>query len=147
MLKPKFLILILVVVAVIAASTTYYTLRTSLEIPEAENLVIEGIKVNREASVMTGVVVKNIGDKPVTVEKIVLIRVQTGLVVCSSTINPPAVIQPGETEIVRVSCELDHYYKKEGCDYKVLAVTSEGKAAKYVFGYPMTLEELGFAVE
>jgi hypothetical protein len=145
--KKPLAIIVLIIVAVIVVSAAYQLVQASMQMPAAENLKIEGIKVNRKADTMTGVVVKNIGSKPESIVKVTVIRVQSRLAIFTKDFPTPVVVNPGETEIVRVSCELDHYYREEGCDYKVLLVTSEGKAAVYVFGYPMTVEELEFAKE
>ncbi|MHC1589397.1 MAG: hypothetical protein ACXQTQ_00350 [Candidatus Hecatellaceae archaeon] len=146
-LKKPLVIIALIVVAVIVVAAAYQLVQASMQMPAAENLKIEGIKVNRKADTMTGIVVKNVGSKPESIVKVTVIRVQSRLAIFTKDLPTPVVVNPGETGIVRVSCELDHYYRKEGCDYKVLLVTSEGKAADYVFGYPMTVEELGYARE
>ena len=146
-LKKPLTVIVLIVVAVVVAAVAYNLVQASLQIPTSENLKIEGIKVNRKADTMTGIVVKNVGSKPESVVKVTVIRVQSRLAIYSEELPNPIVINPGEAKTVKVSCFLDHYYRKEGCDYKVLIITGEGKAATYVFGYPMTLEELGFGME
>lgn len=144
--RRKILIIpVLVVVAVVAVFLVYQMVQASFQLPPAENLKIEGIKVNRKADTMIGITVKNVGSKPEQVAKVTVIRVQSRLAIYSKDFTPLVTVNPGETKTVEVFCELDHYYRKEGCDYKVLLITSEGKAATYVFGYPMTVEELGFA--
>ncbi len=131
-LSKTSVVLTLVAVAMLSTFLLYYWGIASRTLSESEDLHIEEVNINRKTSTLTGVTLKNLGSKPISVIRAEMTKVQTGILLCSSTISPPIVINQREIKIISLSFPL----APEGADYKIVAVTLDNTAASYTFGYP-----------
>ncbi|MHC1563911.1 MAG: hypothetical protein ACXQTF_01100 [Candidatus Hecatellaceae archaeon] len=123
---------VLVILGMILTSTAYYVSQVSLHLPEAESLQISGVKIHKRPLVLTGVYVANADGEAVSLSKVYLIKVESKKVIFSVSFFPYLKLPPREIRFLSFTCPLD----PRGADYKVIVVTEEEKAAKYVFGYP-----------
>ncbi|HID18381.1 TPA: hypothetical protein EYP27_02450 [Candidatus Bathyarchaeota archaeon] len=119
------------IIVAIAISAAYVTIRVSPQMPEAENLKIEKVRIDTKRSVLIGVNIANLGEEPVKIVRTELEKIQAKKVVSSRIFSPPISIMPAETRFIALSFPLD----PEGADYKIIVITSEKTAASYVFGY------------
>jgi hypothetical protein len=66
----------LIIVAIVAVSVAYVTIRASLQMPEAEDLKIEKVRIDTKRSVLIGVNVTNLSDQPVKIVHVELEKIQ-----------------------------------------------------------------------
>jgi CO dehydrogenase/acetyl-CoA synthase delta subunit len=121
----------LIIVAIVAVSVAYVTIRASLQMPEAEDLKIEKVRIDTKRSVLIGVNVTNLSDQPVKIVHVELEKIQAKKIVNSRIFSPPVSVMPAETRFIALSFPLD----PEGADYKIMVITSEKTVASYIFGY------------
>lgn len=123
-----FIVLCLILVGVVATLATYYNQQASLaEIPKAENLRIDHVRIIWKNYTLTGIGVKNIGSTPTNITKITLFDGQANYVVYSSPIAPPVTLNAGEVKTI------DFSYKLRHGDYTVRVFAADGSAASYDF--------------
>ena len=126
-------VLLLVVIGAAASSIAYYWIQTALKAaPKTETLKVEGLRIDKKRSILIGVDAKNIGSTPASIARVILIKVQVGLIVYSTTLSPAVEVEPGGLKTITLSYRLD----PEGADYELRLITIEGAYVSHVFGYP-----------
>ncbi len=127
------LFLLLIMIGVAASSIAYYWIQTALKAaPKTETLTVEGLRIDKKRSILIGVDVKNLAATRASIARVILVKVQVGLVVYSTTLSPAVDVESGGLKTITLSFRLD----PEGADYELRLITVEGAYASYVFGYP-----------